>query len=83
MADCTRAKHGVAKHIGSGGNIWSNVPIDDLVDNYLLALAKAPAGAFYFVENAMREVCRAISRIRGFGGKTQSMTAEEAAVERG
>jgi nucleoside-diphosphate-sugar epimerase len=32
-------------------NIWSNVHLDDLVDLYLLALERAPAGAFYYVEN--------------------------------
>lgn len=72
---------GIAKHIGSGGNIWSNVHIDDLVALYLLAL-KASAGAFYFAENgenSMLEVCQAISRMLGFGGGTESMTVEEAA----
>ena len=52
-------KHGVAKHIGRGENIWSNVHIDDLVELYLLALEKAPAEAFYYIENgenSMREV---------------------------
>ncbi|QDQ15476.1 NAD-dependent epimerase/dehydratase family protein [Streptomyces spectabilis] len=42
---------GVARHIGPGHNIWSNVHIDDVADLYELALASAPAGAFYFVEN--------------------------------
>ncbi len=76
-------KSGVAKHIGSGGNIWSNVHIDDLIALYLLALEKAPAGAFYFAENgenSMREVCQAISRMLGFGGGTESMTVQEAAA---
>ncbi len=79
-------KYGVAKHIGSGENRWSNVHIDDLVTLYLLAIEKAPAGAFYFAENgenSMREVCQAISRMLGFGGRTQSMTVEEAAHEWG
>jgi nucleoside-diphosphate-sugar epimerase len=79
-------KRGVAKHIGFGQNRWSNVHIDDLVTLYALALEKAPAGAFYFAENgenSMREVCEAISRMLGFGGRTQSMTVEEAAAEWG
>jgi nucleoside-diphosphate-sugar epimerase len=79
-------KQGIAKHIGSGENRWSNVHIDDLVTLYALALEKAPAGAFYFAENgenSMREVCEAISRMLGFGGRTQSMTVEEAAAEWG
>jgi nucleoside-diphosphate-sugar epimerase len=79
-------KAGVAKHIGSGENRWSNVHIDDLVRLYLAALERAPAGAFYFAENgesSMRETCEAISRMLGFGGRTQSMTVEEAASEWG
>jgi nucleoside-diphosphate-sugar epimerase len=79
-------KAGVAKHIGSGENRWSNVHIDDLVRLYLAALERAPAGAFYFAENgesSMRETCEAISRMLGFGGRTQSMTVEDAACEGG
>ena len=52
----------------------------------LLAIDKAPAGAFYFAENgenSMREMCEAIGRMLGQGGRTQSMTIEEAAAEWG
>jgi nucleoside-diphosphate-sugar epimerase len=76
-------KAGVAKHIGSGENSWANVHIDDLVRLYLKAADTAPAGSFYFAENgenSMRETCEAISRMLGFGGRTQSMTIEEAAA---
>jgi nucleoside-diphosphate-sugar epimerase len=79
-------KSGIARHIGSGENRWSNVHIDDVVQLYLAAIARAPAGAFYFAENgenSMREVCEAISRMLGLGGRTQSMTIEEAASEWG
>ena len=79
-------KTGMARHIGSGGNIWSNVHIDDLVTLYQLALEKAPPGAFYFAENgenSMAEICQAISRMLGQGGATQSMTVAEAAAEWG
>ena len=79
-------KHGVAKHYGSGENIWSNVHIDDLARLYLLAIESAPAGAFYFAENgetSMRELCEAISRMLDFGGRTEPMTMEEAAAEWG
>ena len=44
-------KQGVVQIVGAGLNVWSNVHIDDVVDLYLLAFAKAPAGAFYFAEN--------------------------------
>lgn len=79
-------KAGVAKHVGSGENRWANVHIDDLVPLYLLAIDKAPADAFYFAENgenSMREVCEAISRMLGQGGKTQSMSIAEASAEWG
>ena len=79
-------KFGVAKHIGSGENRWANVHIDDVVTLYALAIEKAPAGAFYYAENgenSMREVCQAIGRMLGQGGRTQSMTVEEAAIEWG
>jgi nucleoside-diphosphate-sugar epimerase len=79
-------KFGVAKHIGPGENRWANVHIDDLTTLYVQAIEKAPAGAFYYAENgenSMREVCQAISRMLGQGGRTQSMTVEEAAIEWG
>lgn len=79
-------RHGVAKHIGRGENIWSNVHIEDLVDLYLLVFNRAPAGAFYYAENgenSMREVTAAISRMLGFGGRTEAMSIPEAAAEWG
>jgi nucleoside-diphosphate-sugar epimerase len=42
---------GVVQIVGAGQNVWSNVHIDDVVDLYVLALAKAPAAAFYFAAN--------------------------------
>ena len=79
-------KSGVARHIGPGGNIWSNVHIDDLVELYLLALRDAPAGALFYAENgenAMREVAEAVGRMLGLGARTEAMTIEEAAAEWG
>ena len=79
-------KAGIAKHVGPGENRWSNVHIADVVSLYLAAIARAPAGAFYFAENgenSMREVCEAVSRMLGFGGRTEGMTVEEAAAEWG
>lgn len=79
-------KHGVARHVGRGENLWSNVHIDDLVDLYLLVVQKAPAGAFYYAENgenSMRQVCEAISRVLGFGGRTTPMSVVEAVAELG
>jgi len=79
-------KCGVARHVGRGENIWSNVHLDDVVSLYLLALEKAPAGAFYYAENgenSYREIAQAISRMLGFGGRTQAMPMDEAIVEFG
>jgi nucleoside-diphosphate-sugar epimerase len=79
-------KAGVAKHYGRGENIWSNVHLDDLVDLYLLALASAPAGAFYFAENgenSMRQVCEAINRKLGVNAGTVPMSLTEASREWG
>jgi nucleoside-diphosphate-sugar epimerase len=45
------ARQGVARHIGRGLNVWSNIHIEDMAELYLLALDKAPAGTFMFVEN--------------------------------
>ena len=79
-------KHRAGRHVGRGENVWSNVHIDDLVLLYLLALEKAPAGAFYFAENgenSYREIAEAISRMLGFGGRTQPMTIQESVAEFG
>lgn len=42
---------GKAAYIGRGLNRWSTVHIADVVDLYLLALERAPAGTFAFVES--------------------------------
>ena len=58
-------KSGIVRVIGKGLNTWSNVHIEDVVDLYLLALEKAPAGSFYFVENGEESygnVCAAIAK---------------------
>lgn len=79
-------KSGVARHVGRGENLWSNVHIDDLVDLYLRVLERAPAGASYYAENgeaSMRKVCETISRALGYAGRTQGMSKEEAIAEFG
>lgn len=61
---------GVAHHIGRGLNRWSNVHIADVADLYLLALEKAPAGTFAFVENgeaSFGEMAQAIGEALGLG----------------
>lgn len=42
---------GNATYIGRGLNRWSTVHIADVVDLYLIALERAPAGTFAFVES--------------------------------
>jgi nucleoside-diphosphate-sugar epimerase len=44
-------ERGTVQIVGAGLNVWSNVHIDDVVALYLLVLAKAPAGSFYFAAN--------------------------------
>ncbi len=61
---------GIARHVGRGLNRWSNVHIADVADLYHLALAKAPAGSFYFVENgetAFVDLVGAIGQALGLG----------------
>ncbi len=75
-------KHGVARHVGRGLNIWSHVHIDDVVDLYLLALTDAPAGAsLFFAENgeeSWKTMASAVGRLLGFGGEAKEWPAEEA-----
>lgn len=63
-------KTGVVRHVGRGLNIWSNVHVEDMADLYALALDRAPAGAFYYVENgeaSFAEAAAAIARRLGLG----------------
>lgn len=76
---------GVVRHVGRGLNIWSNVHVEDVADLYRLALAKAPAGAFYFAENgeaSYRDICVAVAR-RLELGEPQAWRFEDAAKELG
>ena len=71
---------GVARYIGRGLNRWSNVHIADVAALYAIAVAKAPAGSFIYVENgeeALGEVAQAIARRLGLG-PAQPWTAEAA-----
>jgi nucleoside-diphosphate-sugar epimerase len=71
---------GIARYIGRGLNRWSNVHIADVAALYALAIAKAPAGSFMYVESgeeALGEVARAIAARLGLGA-AQSWPAEQA-----
>lgn len=75
------ARKGRVVHtVGRGVNRWSNVHIEDVAELYLLALEKAPAGAFYFIENgeaSFGEIGEAIAR-RLKLGPVESLTVEQA-----
>ena len=78
-------KSGVVRHVGSGGNIWSNVYIDDVAELYRLALEKTPPGTFYFVESgeaSFRDMSAAIARAMKLGA-AQDWPLEEAQKEWG
>ncbi len=77
--------NGVVRIVGDGVNRWSNAHIDDVAELYLLALDKAPAGAFYFIENgeaSFAEIGDAIGRRMSLGS-AQSWTVEEATAHWG
>jgi nucleoside-diphosphate-sugar epimerase len=66
-------KDGVARYIGRGLNIWSNVHIDDMANLYLLALEKAVAGSFFFAENGeapLKAIVEEIGRLLNLPAKT-------------
>jgi nucleoside-diphosphate-sugar epimerase len=71
---------GIARYIGRGLNRWSNVHIADVAALYALAIAKAPAATFMYVESgeeALGEVVRAIAARLDLG-VAQSWPAEQA-----
>jgi nucleoside-diphosphate-sugar epimerase len=71
---------GAGVYFGKGLNRYSNVHIDDLVDLYVLALEKAPAGSFFFAENgdaSFKEIAELISHALGLGGKIVSLNVED------
>lgn len=79
-------KHQMARYIGRGENIWSTVHIEDVVNACMLAIEKASAGSFFFLENgesSFREIAETIQGELGFEGTAQSWTVEEALQEWG
>jgi nucleoside-diphosphate-sugar epimerase len=78
-------ENGVVRIVGKGINRWSNVHIEDVAELYLLALQKAPAGAFYFIENgeaSFKEIGDAIAE-RMELGSVQSWPVSEATLHWG
>jgi nucleoside-diphosphate-sugar epimerase len=78
---------GRAAYIGRGLNRWSTVHIADVVNLYLLALERAPAGTFAFVESgeaAFADLARSIADGLGLGDPiSMTIAAAEARWGRG
>jgi nucleoside-diphosphate-sugar epimerase len=77
-------ERGAVQIVGVGANRWSNVHIEDVAELYLLALTKAPAGAFYFAENgeaSFAEIGAAIGTRLGL--RVESLPLETAAQQWG
>jgi nucleoside-diphosphate-sugar epimerase len=71
---------GVVRYIGRGLNRWSNVHIADVARLYALALTKARAGTFSYVESgeeSLGAIADAIATKLGLGS-AQSWSADEA-----
>jgi nucleoside-diphosphate-sugar epimerase len=71
---------GIARYIGRGQNRWSNVHIADVAALYPLAIAKAPAGSFMYVESgeeSLGEIVKAIAAKLRLGA-AQSWSAADA-----
>src|SRR5262245_23259028 len=74
-------KHGVARHVGRGLNIWGHVHIADVVSLFLLALDKAKGGSLFYAENGeanFKSVAQSIGRMLGLGDATKDWPIGEA-----
>jgi nucleoside-diphosphate-sugar epimerase len=74
-------KAGVVPYIGRGENIWSHVHVDDVAEAYRLALERAPAGTFLYLENgaaSFREMAEAIARLLGPRCRAAGLSLDEA-----
>jgi nucleoside-diphosphate-sugar epimerase len=73
---------GVARYIGRGLNRWSNVHIADAAALYALAIMKAPAGSFIYVESGEEALGKVVEAIAvKFGLGTAQSWPAEAAIE--
>src|SRR5258708_492747 len=72
--------HGAAPHLGAGGVRQGYVHIDDLVELYVLALERAPAGTMLHAvtdEIALGDLAASVSRLVGAGGRTEALSLME------
>ncbi len=79
-------KSGVPRYIGAGENIWSTVHIEDVAGAYLLALEKARAGSFFYIENgeaSLKSIVESIARLLGSKQPPQSWSIDDAIAEWG
>ncbi len=70
-------KHGAAPYLGTGGVRQGFVHIDDLVDLYLYALKRGPAGSMLHAvtdEVALGDLAQSASRLVGAQGRTESLS---------
>lgn len=78
-------RDGVARLVGRGENVWSTAHIEDVADLYVLAIERATAGSFFYVENgeefSFRSIAEAISRMLGLGSRTEEWPLDEAIKE--
>src|SRR5712664_4720433 len=72
--------HGSAPHLGVGGVRQGYIHLDDLVELYVLALERAPAGTMLHGvtdEIALGDLAVAVSRLVGARGRTESLSLME------
>src|SRR6266852_454113 len=72
--------HGAAPHLGVGGVRQGYVHLDDLVELYVMALERAPAGTMLHGvtdEIALGDLAVAVSRLVGARGRTESLSLME------
>ena len=72
--------HGAAPHLGIGGVRQGYVHLDDLVEVYVLALERAPAGTMLHAvtdEIALGDLAAAASRLVGASGRTEALSLLE------
>ncbi|HEX4788274.1 MAG TPA: NAD-dependent epimerase/dehydratase family protein [Actinospica sp.] len=78
--------NGAIPYIGDGANRWALIHIDDIATLYAAALS-AKAGAVYIgvgeSRPTMKQVAEAVARGAGLGGKTVSITREQARAQMG
>jgi nucleoside-diphosphate-sugar epimerase len=70
-------KHRAAPYLGTGGVRQGFVHIDDLVDLYVYALKRGPAGSMLHAvtdEVALGNLAQAVSRLDGAQGRTESLS---------